>query len=290
MNKNILLLVPVYNDWSSLTKLLRKVNRVFEKELKTKFELIIVNDCSSGAYDFKKYKLKTIKKIKVITLNENVGSQRAIAIGLRYINKFYKKKFNTIIMDSDGQDNPYIIKKLILKSNLNPGCSIVVDRGQRKEPLWFRFFYEAYCLLVKIFSSKKIRFGNYSLISFSHLKKLSSKDELWSAFPPTVCLHIKNLIHIKADREKRYTGESKMNFFGLIFHALKIFSVLKYKVLIFSLIYFFLSLVLFYETDSLYFFLINFLLFFLNLFIFSISINNKKKFLENFKKIKIKII
>ena len=45
MKEKIILLTPVYNDWKSLAKLLVKINKVFDKKLKSKFELLIINDC-----------------------------------------------------------------------------------------------------------------------------------------------------------------------------------------------------------------------------------------------------
>ena len=97
MKEKIILLTPVYNDWQSLDKLLVKINNIFYKKLKLKFELVIINDYSKEKYNFKKYKLKMIKRITVISLYKNVGSQRAIAIGIKYLSNFHKKKFKTNI-------------------------------------------------------------------------------------------------------------------------------------------------------------------------------------------------
>ena len=45
MKSNIIILTPVYNDWKNLEKLLKKINKIFLKKLKSKFKLIVVNDC-----------------------------------------------------------------------------------------------------------------------------------------------------------------------------------------------------------------------------------------------------
>ena len=288
MKAKILILTPVYNDWENLNKLLVKINKIFQNEVKTKFELIVVNDRSSKNYNFKKFKMRMVKKVTILNLFKNEGSQRAIGIGIKYINKNYKNNFKTIIIDSDGQDNPKIISKMLELSMKSPKYSLVIDRGQRKEPLWFKFFYEFYCILIQFFCAKKIRFGNYSLLISKHLKKISLQQELWSAFPPTVLKTIDKLIHLTLDRDKRYSGDSKMNFFGLIFHALKVFSALRYNVLIFSTIYSILFYFLFYESKNLIFFSLMFGLLIFNFINFLISFNNKENFLNAFGKIKIK--
>ena len=290
MKTKIVILTPVYNDWNNLGKLLKKINKVFEVSINNTFDLVIVNDCSKENYNHKKYKLKMINKIILVNLEKNVGSQRAIAIGLKYLKKNYKKNFKTIIIDSDGQDNPKIISKILSLNEKNPKCSIAINRGQRREPIWFKLFYEAYCILVKLFCFKKIRFGNYSLVDISDLKKITEKKELWSAFPPTLSKNSNRLLHLSADREKRYGGDSKMNFYGLVYHALRVFSALKLNVLFSSFFYIFLSLIFFYENNKIFLIIISLVLIVFNLSIFLVSLNNKRDFQKNFRKIKVLVI
>ena len=47
MKAKIIILTPVFNDWKNLTKLLAKINIIFKKELRQRFDLVIVNDCST---------------------------------------------------------------------------------------------------------------------------------------------------------------------------------------------------------------------------------------------------
>ena len=135
MKAKIVILTPVYNDWKNLTKLLTKINNIFKYQIKKKFDLIVVNDCSSKDFGCKKLKLKNVNKLTLISLSKNVGSQRALAIGIKYINKIYKKNYKTIIIDSDGQDNPKAIIEMVKRIKKNPEFSVVANRGQRKESL-----------------------------------------------------------------------------------------------------------------------------------------------------------
>ena len=83
MKTKIIILTPVYNDWKNLTRLLAKINNIFKFELKKKFDLIIVNDCSTEKFNYKISKFKYINVSKIISLKKNVGSQRALAIGIK---------------------------------------------------------------------------------------------------------------------------------------------------------------------------------------------------------------
>jgi hypothetical protein len=92
---------------------LSKINIIFKKKIKKKFDLVIVDDFSNEQINFKKLKYPSVNNLKIIKLHKNLGSQRAIAIGLKFINENYTKNFQVIIIDSDGQDNPKGIIKML---------------------------------------------------------------------------------------------------------------------------------------------------------------------------------
>ena len=93
MKPKILILTPVYNDWENLIKLLNKINKIFIKEIKSRFDLIVVDDFSNEKIHYENLKLKSINKLKIIKLHKNHGSQRALAIGLKFIKEFYSKNY-----------------------------------------------------------------------------------------------------------------------------------------------------------------------------------------------------
>ena len=288
MKKKIIILTPVYNDWKSLMKLLAKINNIFKYQVKKKFDLVVVNDFSNENFNFKRLKVKSINKLTLISLSKNLGSQRALAIGIRYINKFYKKNYQTILIDSDGQDNPKAIKNMLKKIEKDPKSSIAIKRGQRKESLWFVILYEAYCLFINFFAAKKIRFGNYSLLSSNHIKQVYNNSDLWSAYPPTISNSIKKINFLTIDREKRYAGKTKMSFFKLINHALRVFSVLRYRILSVSFFYVLIAFVLTkYNNYDFLFLCFSILIILLNISNFIISSSNKKSFDKAFENIKI---
>ena len=286
MKSRILILTPVYKDWNNLYKLLIKINKIFSDILVQKFDLIVIDDFSNERINLKKLKFSNIKKIKIIKLAKNVGSQRAIAIGLKFIQKFYQKNYNVITIDSDGQDNPFGIERLIRKNEEN-NFSIVATRGQRKEPLWFKIFYEVYCLIIFLFSLKKIRYGNFSLLRSNDVNKVLKDNNLWNAFPPTLSVNLKNISFLTIDRQKRFSGKSKMNFFGLLYHALRVFSVLRYRILLLSFLYLLIFYKIFFIAHTFIFFLLFSILLLFNFLNFILGISNNKKLLKNFKQIKI---
>ena len=114
MKKNYII-IPTYNDWKSLNKLLGVLNINFQNS-KTEINILIVNDGSTEKFNLDTIKLKSIKKIILINLKKNSGNQKAIFIGLKYLQKKIKKFYpNDLIsiLDSDGEDDPKKLIKLI---------------------------------------------------------------------------------------------------------------------------------------------------------------------------------
>ena len=111
--KKIIILIPVYNDWESLNKLLSEINENIKSFSENNFECLIVNDASTIQPPELK-KPSNFRSIELLNMKENRGHARCNAFGVRYV--FYNKEFdNLILMDGDGEDRPEEIKSLIKK-------------------------------------------------------------------------------------------------------------------------------------------------------------------------------
>ena len=121
--RKILILIPVYNDWESLKKLIEEINENIKNFDDISFECFIVNDASTVQAP-KLLKPSEFSSIEILNMKENRGHARCIAFGIRYI--FENKKIdNLILMDGDGEDGPEEIKSLIEKIKENPNLSVV---------------------------------------------------------------------------------------------------------------------------------------------------------------------
>ena len=96
-----------------------------------------------------------------MSLRKNLGSQKAIAVGLKYLNSKKQKSIITIL-DSDGEDDSSQIAHMIKKAELNSDFVIVSCRTKRGEGIIFSWFYILHKFLTFIFTFKWINFGNYS--------------------------------------------------------------------------------------------------------------------------------
>ena len=271
--KKIIILVPVFNDWESLKRLLHEINKNIKNFKNIVVDCFIVNDASTIKQP-KMEKPDLINLIKIFNMKKNQGHARCNAFGIKYI--FEQEEFdNLIVMDGDGEDRPQEIKDLINQSIKDPNKSIVAKRIKRSEGLFFQLLYKFHKLLTLFFTGQNINFGNFTCLTKADVGVLSTKESLWNSFSGTLKKNIKYFNEINSIRGSRYYGPSKMRFLQLILHSLSIISVFKYQVFFRSLLIFFLLNLLnnFIGALSL---ILQFLLIIFNFIIFVISLREKK--------------
>ena len=276
--KKIIILIPVYNDWESLNKLLFEINENINLYKDIKFECLIVNDASTTQPP-KLSKPSNFEAVELLNMRENRGHARCNAFGIRYI--FKNKKFdNLILMDGDGEDRPVEIKSLVDKINENPNFSVVAKRIKRSEGIYFKFLYQLHKFITLIFTGQNINFGNYSILTKADVEKIHTKASLWSSFSGSVKKNIKPLNEINSIRGLRYFGPSQMSIFKLVIHSLSIIAVFKYNVFLRSSLMLILLVYLNSYLGSLAI-LLQFAIVIFNLLIFIVSQREQQKDLLN---------
>ena len=276
--KKIIILIPVFNDWESLKKLLDEINETIKGFTNTYFECLVVNDASTIAQS-KINKPSNINSLEILNMKENRGHARCNAFGIRYV--FRNKEFDyLLLMDGDGEDRPIEVKSLIDKINEENTVSVVAKRVQRSEGPIFKSLYQIHKLITFLFTGKNINFGNYSILTKKDVEKLYSKASLWSSFSGTVKKNVKVLNEINSLRGLRYFGPSQMSLFRLLIHSFSIIAVFKYQVFLRST---FIIIILAYLHSYLgnLSILLQIVIVIFNLIIFIVSLREKEQDLIN---------
>ena len=229
------ILIPIYNDRESLKLLIEKINNE-TKNLDHEVSLVVINDASSQQIVDTYPNIENINSIEIVNMKENRGHARCIASGLKYI--FEKKEFDYVIpMDGDGEDRPEEIKNFIELSQQAGDKSIIGERVKRSEGLIFKTCYQFHKFLTLAFTGNSIKFGNFTCLSKSTVKKMLDEKATWNSFSGSLKKIKKDLISMPSIRGKRYFGPSQMSFFNLLKHSLSIISVFRKTVLIRSALF-----------------------------------------------------
>jgi len=231
----ISILIPVYNDWESVSELIKNIN-IEIKDLNHEFSIIIINDASLEKKELIFQSLENIDSIELINMKENRGHARCIASGLKYI--FEKKDFDYVIpMDGDGEDRPSEIKDFVEYTEYSPNQTIVGERVKRSENFFFKFCYNIHKILTFFFTGQSIKFGNYTCLTKATVEKMINEQASWNSFSGSLTKIEKNRKSIPSIRGIRYFGPSKMSFINLLKHSFSIISVFRINVLIRSILF-----------------------------------------------------
>ena len=229
------ILIPVYNDWQSVSKLLEDINSNVSN-LDHEISVIIMNDASNHDRNNEDINLENISSVKILNMKTNQGHTRCIATGLKYI--FQKEDFDYVIpMDGDGEDRPEEIREFINQTQNSNDKPIVGERIKRSENFIFKICYQLHKLITLTFTGKSIKFGNFTCLPKSTVEKLINEKATWNSFSGSLTKVEDNLISIPSIRGTRYFGPSKMSFYNLIKHSLSIISVFRKNFLIRSALF-----------------------------------------------------
>ena len=233
--KKYVILIPIFNDRESLKLLIENINTEV-RNINALISIIVINDASSEQILDTYPNTENILSIEIINMKDNKGHTRCIASGLKYI--FEKKEFDYIIpMDGDGEDRPEEIKNFIETAERTEDKSIVGERVKRSEGLFFQFCYRFHKFLTLAFTGKSIKFGNFTCLSKSTVKKLLEEKATWNSFSGSLIKIENELIPMPSIRGTRYFGPSQMSFYNLLKHSLSIISVFRKTVLIRSALF-----------------------------------------------------
>jgi glycosyltransferase involved in cell wall biosynthesis len=226
INEDIVILIPVYNDWTALDELLIRLDEALAAE-GLEAGVLVVDDGSTqgraGRADAAPF--RALRHIDVLPLKRNLGHQRAMAVSLAFVEEMGRCG-TVVLMDGDGEDDPRDVPRLLARCRADDGTRIVFARRSRRSEAWpFPLFYALYRLAYRTLTSQEVHFGNFSVVPRARLSSLVVVSDLWNHYVGAVLRSRQPYCSIETRRGKRLHGKSSMNFVGLVMHGLSAISV-----------------------------------------------------------------
>ena len=226
--KKYIILIPVFNDWQSVFKLIENIDLQINNET---IDIIIVNDASTESFDNNQKQFSKINSVKIINLIKNGGHRKAIATGLKYCQENLEYDY-IIPMDGDGEDRPEELKDFFKQAQETQPEVITATRIKRSESFLFKFLYSMHKIFTHLITGKLIKFGNYTCLSKNAVSKLLSDGSVWLSYSGAVTKHFPQFSTIQSIRGERYFGPSKMSILALILHSFRISTVFRENIFI----------------------------------------------------------
>jgi polyisoprenyl-phosphate glycosyltransferase len=222
----LLVLIPIYDDWTAVGLLLPALDRVLAGAGLIA-DILLVDDGSTvrPPTRWPGESWLALGRIEMLSLRRNVGHQRAIAIALAFVDQ-HLTPAALVVMDGDGEDAPEDVPRLLACLQQNHGRTVVfAERTKRSESLTFRILYTLYRWTHLLLTGIPVRVGNFSLIPSCQLRRLVVVSELWNHYAAAVFKARVPRASVPTERAPRLEGKSRMNFVDLVTHGLSALSV-----------------------------------------------------------------
>ncbi len=203
--------LPVFNELEILPRLHWLVRDALQST-GCRFEIVFINDGSTdGSGRVLDDLAATDPTVRVLHLSRNFGHQAAVQAGLQQA-----RGDAVIVMDSDLQDDPQAIPRLV--AEWQAGCDVVYAvRQERKESAWKRsLFYSFYRLLNAVSSTPfPSDAGNFGLLDrriVQQVAELPESDRYFAGLRGWVGFRQKG---IAVERLARYDAQPRVSLRGL---------------------------------------------------------------------------
>lgn len=224
-------LIPVFNDWAAVCLLLPLIDEAL-RGLSWTVSVILVDDGSTEELrgNLLSRPPSSLEQVEVLRLNRNLGHQRAIAIGLAWIDA--NVDFDAVVvMDGDGEDAPSDVPRLLARfDELGRSRVVFAARARRSESPLFRAGYLGFRLLHRALTGIPVRVGNFSVLPRAAVRTLVVVSDLWNHFAASVFKARLPMDLLPTARATRLAGRPTMNFTALVTHGLSAISVFRDRV------------------------------------------------------------
>jgi hypothetical protein len=222
-SKKIWIVCPCFFDTPSFLKLREAALKAVEEHLPGSSITFVLADDSAGT-DPEVKRLLGEPSLEVVTLPYNMGHQGALVYVLRHLGHQVEKTDYIVTLDSDGEDRPTDIPAMLgAVTEKEDRLSLVALawRTERREALGFKIGYFFFKLIFRVLTGKIIKNGNFAAYRGWFLKEIIYHPHFDQCYASSFISLPLQIQFVPLPRGVRFFGKSKMGYFGLITHGLK---------------------------------------------------------------------
>jgi hypothetical protein len=217
------LVLPVFQDVPAFVELRRRVNAVLAPS-RSSYEQVrfLVVDDSAGS-DPAMAELDELDDVQVLTPAYGLGHQHAIVLGVRSIAPGLADDDIVITLDSDGEDQPEDLPRLLaaLDEAASPRTVVVARRTHRRVSVAFRLAYVMFRLTFRVLVGMVVNSGNYAAYHGWTARRVLFHPNFDLCYSSSLLSLGLPLVKVPCARGERYSGHSRMTPSGLAIHGLR---------------------------------------------------------------------
>ena len=180
----------------------------------------VVVDDSAGT-DPELSRLHGLDAVEVVTAPFNLGHQRAIVHGLRLLADRVGDEDLIVTMDSDGEDQPADVPRLLDALAATDVALALARRTQRSESLLFRILYTVFRVVFRTLTGTTVRTGNFAAQRGDSLRATIGHPAFDLCYSSTLLALRRPTAMVPCARGTRFAGQSRMNAQSLMAHGVR---------------------------------------------------------------------
>lgn len=215
---------PVFLDVESFLLLRKRLLEVVEDhdELRMDVRFVVLDDTAGDDPDIDT--LHPLGDVRVIGAPFNLGHQRAIVYALRTIAPEIGDDDLVVTLDSDGEDRPEDLPRLLAPLLADPSDRkrVVLARRTRRQTSWrFKVMYLFFTILFRLLTGTSVRTGNYAAYRGWQARRMLLHPYFDLCYSATLLSLQLPIELVPCERGPRYAGRSRMGFSKLLMHGLR---------------------------------------------------------------------
>ena len=168
--------------------------------------------------------LHSVDDVTVIEPPFNLGHQRAIVYALRSVSGWMADGDLVVTMDSDGEDRPEDMPRLVaaLERRREDSNQVVLAlRTSRRAPARFLALYGIFRVVFRLLTGTTVRTGNYAVFRASFAKRTLLHPVFDLSYASALLALDLPVGYVPCPRGERYGGRSHMSYSALALHGVR---------------------------------------------------------------------